>query len=497
MKNKKWLFYLILGLVFVCTGLESKATANVEFEPDFYNKYVEAIKDLPKSTPLNGGLSGDISEVMPSFMPPLSIFEIKFKEPKNKIFLPGKKILLRASLNYKYKGLENMDETRRLCLEQNDALECEMPKAYRIPELDNLGVYVQVWKRDESSADRENGDYLVSEFYALENKKLSVDQAYDFNLEWDVPGEIQSGNYYFLFFLNQDYNFNLAGNPLVVHSEGQRFDFKIKNEDGKSGVEFDKNQIKVGGRQYAYRGSALTVQEDNPVVEIPLKNLDEEAKNVVIKYDLYRWSRTDEKNLVDSKTESKEIRGNSLELLKYLVGSKPKESVYDLKISAKAGRSETLANVRFVVKERERGIFTFISFVEDGGFNTPMFCVRNASWEGKFRGKVKLTVGSEKFEQEGLINSDAGKCFVLNNKLRTKIGACAKVKGEIYDEDGELSDLRESSVSCFNEDSQKAAFADLSDISDDKTVSFLFYLVVGLATLLIVGVIIIKIKDKK
>ncbi len=489
-----WASLAVAGSFFFC-GF-SRA-ADVQLKPGFNDQYAQYLNSMPAPTPLNGAGSPDIMEVVPSYRSPFSVLKIDLAPSKTLSFSPGEKIGLAGTLSYTWKGSDNMKKIHDLCMEKvKDEKQCQMPQAYEIPQFNNLGVYIQVWRKDELADGANKGDFLVDEFYALENQNLSENDKKNFSINWTVPNELKGGNYYFLLYLNQDKAFDILGTPLVVFSETQRFDFEIK-DNGSSGIELDKDNIKVGGQDYAYRRPAPTVKGNEVTVEIPLKNLDSTDQQASVKYELYRWGRTNPKDLIDSKVENKVLKANSNEPLKYTFAPNATDSVYDLKIKANTAGSETNSYVRFVMDGKHRGIFRFLSFVSNNGAYTPMFCVRDANWSGSFQGTVKLTMGGEKFEQAGTINADDGKCFIPSSKLQVKGSQCQTVKAEILDKDGKIVDTKEASVNCTEKKAVQKTGTNSSAPVKNQSDNNLIYAFILAILLLIGGVVIIKTKNKK
>jgi len=487
---------LLVAVVSFFIPVFSKA-ADVEVKPGFYDQYVEYLNKMPAPTPLNGGPSTDLKEVIPSYRLPFSVLKVELAPGKSLSFAPGDKINLPGVLSYVWKGSDNIKKIQDLCMEKvKDEAQCKMPEAYRIPEFNNLGVYVQIFRKDATKEGQDKGDFLVDEFYSVTGETLLENDKKNFNINWAVPEELKGGNYYFLVYLNQDKSYDLLGTPLVVFSETKRFDFEVKN-NASSGIELDKNNIKINGADYAYRRPAPTVKGSEVTVEVPLLNLNESEGQVTVKYDLYRWGRTNSKDLIDSKVESKILKANSGETLKYTFTPNTVDSVYDLKIKTSTDKSVSTAYARFVMDGKHRGIFRFLSFVTDGKEATPMFCLRDANWSGRFQGKVRLTLGDEKFEQEGSINADDGKCFILNNKLRVKNGECKSLKAEILDKGGNTVDSREVSINCGEKREVKVTGKITNATQTVQLNNNLIYVLILFMLLLIGGVVIIKTKNKK
>lgn len=493
MFKKTNLFFTALCLVILSVSFQKALGAEVEVKPGFYDQYVEYLNQMPAPTPLNGGESKDLLEVIPSYRMPFSILKLETTGLKKTDYLAGEKINFSSNLSYKWKGATNIKKIQEVCLEKvKDEAQCKMPQAYKVSEFNNLGVFVQVWRKDQTKEGQDKGDYLIDEFYALTDESLTENEEKNFPVNWTIPQELKGGSYYFLLYLNQNKSFDLLGTPLAVFSETKRVDFEVKN-NGQNGLEIDKNNLKVGGLEYAYRRPAPTVKGNQVEVEIPLFNMNETDENAAVKYDLYSWGRTNSKDLIDSKTESQALKANSSKVLKYAFIPGKKDSVYDLKIKITTEKSVTSAYVRFVMDGKHRGIFRFLSFVEEGKEQTPMFCLRDANWSGKFQGKIKLTMGEEKFQEEGSINADDGKCFILKNLLKVKNNECQTVKGEIFDKEGNLVDSKEASVNCGEKQVKQEKIKTQTENLKNSNNNLIYALILFML-LLIGGVVILKTK---
>ncbi len=470
-----------LLVVFALFGgiTSSPVSAEDQSDPDFKAKYIEYLEQLPPPTALNGGQSEKIKSSFPNHRFPFTAWSLEIKEKNQFSFKPGEKLEVKGDLSYEFKGQENAQNIQKICLELNDnqADACKAPELFPIAEFKNLGILTQVWRRDESE-NGQKGDYLVDEFYALENGQLKDGQKLPFTLRWSVPEKIKDGDYYILLFVNQEKYFDLLGNPLTVFSEGARFDFGVEGNEG--GVEIDKNNIKINGKDYAYRAPAPSVTGETVTVETALKNLSAEKADTEVKYELFRWGRTNPADLIQSKKESKTILANGEDKLSYTFKPDAGESVYDLKISL-AGNSKSVVSVRFVIQDKNRGIVRFLSLVEQNGQQKPFFCVRNANWEGKFKGKIKLTVNDELFlEEEGALDAEEENCFIAKNSLKSS--ACQRMNLEIVDQGGKLTDSQKMELGqCVDSDNSEIS------ATEDRQNNTLLIIIASILVLLSLG----------
>ena len=108
-----------------------------------------------------------------------------------------------------------------------------------------------------------------------------------------------------------------------------------------------------------------------------------------------------------------------------------------------------MANVRFVLKDRSRGLFRFLGLADSvQDFLVPMFCIRNANYGGYFDGTVKLVFTGQDgqprtYEKSGAIATE-DRCFVVKDaKFNFQKNAPLKIAGEIYDKNNHLVDKQE------------------------------------------------------
>ncbi len=494
MNNKKTgLIVAFLPLLLFISFFSVVKAEGETSDPNFREQYIDYLKQMAPPTALNGGESSKIKSVFPSQRMPFSVFKFDIQNKNKFSFEPTEKITLEGKLKYTFKGKENLNKIKEICLKASEGDEeaCKTPEMLSVPEFNDLGIFVQVWRKDEAEG-KDKGDFLVDEFYGAEGKNSKENEEIKFPLIWNVPTEIPEGDYYMLFFVNQNKYFDLSGNPLTVFSEASRFDFGVKSK-GEKGIEIDKDNIKINDKEYAYRRPAPTVSGENVVVTLPLKNLNTKEERAEVTYELYAWGRTNPEDLMDTKKELKSIPGESAENVSFSFKPNERDSAYDLKITAKTDSSKTIAYVRFVMQDKKRGVFRFLSFLSDKENLKPMFCVRNANWEGKFKGKIRLSLNDKVIlEEAGSMEASEENCFALNESFPANNG-CQKLKGEILDEAGKISDERTvESRNCKEKISAPAITVEKKDNS------WLYIIVASiLAIISIGGIIILKSKEKK
>ena len=438
--NKKALSLVfgVLGLAVFLFSTENKAFAlepgRVQLDDDFGQKIAPYILSQPVvAGPFTGGKEADMEEILPFYTSPLTRYDFLVTTANQKqSFKPGEKITLNGRIGYSF----NVGESQKALDGLKGCKEgCPNSGVYRFPVLPEVGVFVQVWRKDEDKAQSLEGDYLVDEFYAAENINLAENVSKEFSTDWQTPAGLKDGNYYFFFYVNSAKRFTLDGSPLVAFNQAAVYNFRITNTENSNGLEIDKNDISINGKSYIYRQPAPEIQPENGkiTVAVPLSNLSPETREAKITYQLFGWGQEDPADLVDAKQVSKTIGAGEKSNLEYTFSPPETGSLYSLKIRATNATSVSTANIRFVVKDQARGIFRYLGQALDGAGNLqPVFCLRNAAWAGLFHGKVKITAFDKNnkllgaFEKEGSMRSE-DRCFAIGNREWLKGGNIAKL----------------------------------------------------------------------
>jgi len=497
MRNKIILSLFVIPVSLILfSPLNNTRAQEVELGKDFQKKYSDYLNTLPLPGPFNGGDSNDMEKIIPSHQAPVSSFKFDLDLPSEQIYETGNPVTIKGKISYSYKGKELLEKFNEACSSKaGNENQCKSPGIYKIPVFENSGIFVQVWRKDSKKP--EKGDYLVDEFYVMEDVVVLEGDTSDFQVNWKIPNEVEKGDYYLLFFINSNKRFDLSGTPLANSSYAERYDFKVLNKSEKKGIVLDKNNIKISGNSYAYKMPVPVIDEDAVSVKIPLKNLDSTEQNVAVKYELFSWGQTDSLNIISTKNETKSLSSNAEIELQYDLEPTDINSVYNLKVTAATSQSRSVSNVRFVIKDKNQGIFRLLTLAEDKNRNYfPLFCVRNAQWSGNFQGKVEITLNDVVWEKEGILDASEGRCFIIKDE-RFKIADynCAKLEGKIFDKEGKQTNIVQVSYNC----SQRGQFSQMSDqfIGQEDKNRALMTFSVTVALLAVISLTLIYLSIKK
>lgn len=441
-----------------------QAFAKVEVGNQFPEAYTQYIKKLPSSGPESSNKDPRVEEILPYYLHPLSKFTLNIREESSSTYSKGEKISLIGSVKFNFEGNENISRVLQECLSKvPDKGACVPPKVYNITQVNDLGIFVQVWGKDSDKIQSQKGDYLVDEFYVNPSMALKSGDTKPFKINWSVPQGISEGDYYFSLYVNGNKSFDLWGSPLVSFNAAKTIGFQIKgsknNDETGLGIMIDKNNIKIGNQAYSYRIPAPVIPNANTSIKTTILNLDPNQANAKVKYELFRWGQEDPTDLIEKKESSVTINPKGQTEIAYDFKPNNTDSVYNLKITVTTGNSQSIANIRFLVKGSNRGIFRYLGVVrslgERGGY-LPAICFTDAQWEGSFDGKMKVNVASGANEEpidswEGEIQSNANKekCVVIKTtKPITDDDGCLKLRGEIWNNQNNIVDKKEILFNC-------------------------------------------------
>lgn len=432
------------------------APGSVQLDDNFAENLMNYAKSITDPGPFTGEKEADMEAVPPFIYSPFAQFNLLLDKNQKQSFQKGENIDLKGVINYK---LQNKDEfknsIKKGCEAANIAEDkCIIPNIYN-PSFSDLGIFVQVWRKDDSK-NPINGDYLLDEFYTSWGVQLSEGQTKEFDLKWKVPEETVSGDYYFSLYVNSDKRFSLLGVPFQAFSSSLNYGFNVLGQ-GERGVELDKNNILINDQLFVYSRPApeLIPVEGKIIVQIPLTNLNESKQSVKFSYELSDWSQENPTDIYDSNSETKELSAGEKSTYRVVVKPDNLKSVQNLRIIAQTNQNKSIANIRFLVKESNQGVFRYLGLAsqENGGNLVPMFCLRNAQSKGYFDGKVRLTISAQGnqqgiWEKQGKMLANQDRCFVITDaKFNIEKDSPTTIKGEIFDQNGRVVDEKEISFS--------------------------------------------------
>jgi len=471
------ILFLLLTLPF--TGLQARELegGKIYYEGDPNEIAKELLKIFPPSNPFAGEKVKDMESVAPFSMSPFSEFDISLSKDSKKTYNKNEQLSIKGTLTYRSQTEERIDRVVSECLEGHEGMTeeekkelCSKPAIYTIPYFKDVGVFVYIWREDKSDNRVKNGDYLIDEFYVLEGADMKESDSVPFELKWTVPEGLEEGNYYASFSISSQKKFVLKSSPLSIYSPIYRFDFNVRGEG--NGVGIDKNGIKVNGEPYFQVLPVPSVEAKEGKINIvaPIVNNSGTEKEVKVKYELYKWIHKNPYDLVTSKQESYVVKpGNSIDA-SFDFSPDELSGFYRIGIESIADNNKSRVNVFLVVKNGNRGIFTYLGMAEEKTGNKlfPMFCIRNAQLIGFFKGRVEIKLFEDNkkkgsWSKIGIMEAKDGKCFIVKEPKFKGVNKddCLKIQGRIFSEYPKLADKVEVVYNCQLDKKDSSGFQKL------------------------------------
>ncbi len=206
-----------------------------------------------------------------------------------------------------------------------------------------------------------NPDVARSEIISLEEFDLVKDITLGGGAEqelqygYSLPMNAPKGQYQVLLFVYDHDRFNQAGISFTNDVTAAKLDFQV-NGPNNDHIYLDQTRITVNDQPHNVM-AFLTNHNAGPVtVKMPLVNPGNEDKKMTVTYDIYVWDSASEKNKINTKTETVDVKAGSETILEYVVEN-PDKAVYYVSISAdnadKRASSlfskKTISNIRFLV----------------------------------------------------------------------------------------------------------------------------------------------------
>lgn len=460
-KNKKVTIACFLASGMFIFGFGS-AFAATEIGPDpslLTPEIEQEIEEYSLGVVADSTFGGTFTETLPFHTDRFTQFSLDFRRENRKGYQPGERLDVAGNLSFNPDVENAYLDFKKECLgnlSEKNKSRCLLSPNYFFNEYSQLGLFVQVWRKDKEEKASLNGDYLVDEFYVLEGVSLKKNDLKTFSVNWKIPTGMKKGEYYLTFSVLANKNFELSGTPLLASALKQIYNFEIGGEEENiSSLEIDKNALRINDVSYNYRSPAPEItpleKDDSVSIEIPVINEGGEKK-VSLYYELYKWGQTDPKNLIEKKEESRVFKPNEKAIFNYKFVPTELESVYNLRVTAKTETSQSISNIRFTIKNHDKGIFRFLALAEDRGNHYPFFCLKNANWGGLFQGQVEIEVKDSlgnlvgQFSEKANIRPET-RCFIA---LDAKINSteCLALKGKILNREGKLTDEKEILIPC-------------------------------------------------
>lgn len=340
-----------------------------------------------------------------------------------------------------------------------------------------------------------------------ENITLKANENYPFEHTYFVPINAPSGEYVIQYYIYNQDRFNLGGLSFTEDIISNKTSFNV--EGGGQHIYLDKTNITIDGKEYDSRGFMVQVGGNKKnTVKTPLVNPENTAKDMEIKYKLYKWDELLESNLVEEKSQQVTVPANGKVDLEYSVETNT-DPVYYLLITANALgeretdalKTKTMAHIRLSVEGKNRPRINWVGLdkypFSEGEEVKVMTCAHNTTYaidKGPIRVQsiIKDSKGKEltKIEYEGEMPSAIS--GIMNKFKAPKNINQITIDTSLYNANNELVDNITTTYDC-NELSPESCIKEESGVGNifGNNKSTVYIIVLGVI-LLSVSTVLVK-----
>ncbi len=181
----------------------------------------------------------------------------------------------------------------------------------------NAGIYAKVmhkWTDEKTSF----GPNVVDWFTVQKGLVLKAGESKPIAFSWQVPRNVEPGNYKLALYVAASDRFNLAGLSFTNDVIGGQYNFKVAGESGTTLL--DITNVIVGDQQIHSTTFSPQIDsvEDVPIT-VSVKNSSKKAFKGAVQWKLYTWDGLREDALLDQKVEQVEVPAGSVVTSTYSV----------------------------------------------------------------------------------------------------------------------------------------------------------------------------------
>lgn len=162
----------------------------------------------------------------------------------------------------------------------------------------------KIFRRDQGTFDKGNGNPVVDQFVIEENIQLGAKASKNVSFDWKVPTNARGGEYYVAYFFTTSERYNLMGLSFTDDVVGNQAQFTVTSDSAPQNVEFDKNTTFLNDRGVQIVAFAPHFNGKEPVdVKVSLTNPSDQVKTLPLQWNQYNWDAQRAENRKNTRTE--------------------------------------------------------------------------------------------------------------------------------------------------------------------------------------------------
>jgi hypothetical protein len=307
-------------------------------------------------------------------------------------------------------------------------------------------LFIQIFRKNPKDS-LTYGDYLVDEFFALENIYLNPFGEKSISFDWQIPKGLSPGKYLLAAHFVVAKRMNLAGLSFIEGIYGGITEFEIESKEEVLEVLIDKTKVSINGQPFFARNFVPQFEANQPIeINFSLQNLSAKIQEVEITKRLFFWDNLRSEQLKsEEKGKIKIEAGSTKSLTSSFKGFGPGVYLFEIIVNNQGVKS--ILKVRFAINgENPPARFNFSAIgdfpIKKGKNNYIFSCFHSVTDRNNFDGKVILNLKDkegnliESAEYQGSITPQMmtiKKDFVPNKDYDDLI-----LESSLYDKEGRL-----------------------------------------------------------
>ena len=204
-----------------------------------------------------------------------------------------------------------------------------------------------------------NGDFLTDQWIVQKSITLKANETKNIAFDYKISDFAESGEYRFIPYFQVAQRWNLLGLPFTEDVGGAPLETAVKNGQTSSGVEFQKNDVKLQGKQFHFIGFIKSYPTDQSVdISAPLRNSSSEQRQVKVTWEVFYWHNLPAAKPFEKKEEVVSLGAGETKNLTFAV-SKNDLPVNYMVVTADYKGTKSILNIRFARQTQAKARINF------------------------------------------------------------------------------------------------------------------------------------------
>jgi hypothetical protein len=217
--------------------------------------------------------------------------------------------------------------------------------ANRYPLVDGT-LFVKIFKQDETTFAAGDGNLVVDQFVINNDIAIPANGQVPLSFNWQVPNQIEGGEYYAAYFFATNERYNLMGLSFTDDVVGNTAPFSIVSDN--LATKLSKVDTTLNDRNHNFAAFPLTFSATETVtVRTTITNQSDKERTIPLQWNQYAWDAMNPDNRRNTKTEIVTLAPNETKEVNY-TAKEQREPVVYITALTQDNDAKSLLNIRYV-----------------------------------------------------------------------------------------------------------------------------------------------------